>query len=321
MPNLDRYGAGLLGDLSDIQVQDIERLRYNRWHVRGTVNFRFGAAAYASVLERLADAGVSVLPILFWMNERGEPVCPRHPEWDQARWEAQCFNFGLLLGDLNKRRPGLAPRQVEIWNEQNTIGLWRETANSAPGYTKHMLLPARSAIRRGAAADIAIVCGGLAFRHWVKDGVYRARAAEDYVRDLKNAGALPAIDRWSIHPYGRTRFDGQRVSDERISPELAKEEVRRFKIMLNKIDAVRPVWITETGLSTAHGFSEAQQSVFLREFWDKVQVVRGHYGVTAWSVWPLRNPPPGESDYYYSGLYRYDGSLTQQGEFLKGLAR
>lgn len=334
VPNLQKFGVGPLGvapgeglpaDLSTIPAADIARCAANSWHIRAPLNPIEGISNYQTAIASMMAAGVSVLPVIIWKNGVGEPITPGHAEWSKVTWRSHCDDIAAMLDALGED----GPQQVQIWNEPNSMDYWNGTARSAGKYVEQMLVPAYRAFN-AIDRSIAIVLGGLQFRERSVDVVddpgppvsghteYRNRRAESWLRDFVGNGGHRYIDRWAIHPYGRTNKDGDRVADAHISWERALREIRRFKHVLNELaqnhPAVRmPIWVTETGLSVRHNdFTEADQRAFLRNLVNEVEDAGG-YGVRVWSNWPLRDPFASSPDLYYSGLYRSGASAAGAG--------
>lgn len=117
-------------------------------------------------------------------------------------------------------------RYWEIWNEPNNSGVWRDSPNGG-NYARHLQC-AFEEIRR-IDPNLKVVYAGVA-------GV-----PLDFIENSFKAGAHRWFDVMNIHPY---HCNG--------GPELLVGELRALRELMTRYGiGDKPIWITETGISTA----------------------------------------------------------------------
>lgn len=180
--------------------------------------------------------------------------------------------FASFTAKLARRYP--ESLGIEIWNEQNFSMFWRGKID--PGLYGDMLAASAKAIHR-VDPEMPVVLGGLAAL------TERSAGPDDmpfapYLAKLYRSGAMEGVDAIAYHPYpgGGPGSRFLRVIRIQIGNLL--------DVMTAHNDPDRPIWITETGLSTAGPvpFSEAQQASGLVAIYDmfrhmpQVPVVQFH---------------------------------------------
>jgi hypothetical protein len=160
------------------------------------------------------------------------------------------------------------PRAVgfEIWNEPN----WRRFWGGRPdaGDYAALLKRAAAAIHR-ARPSARVVSGGLS-----PHGSDRGRDAIGYSRFVaqlyERAAIKGVVDAIGVHPYPSVRFGEGPVDAMRAKMGNIWQVMRRHG------DADRPMWVTETGISTAgnQDYSQAQQAATLVDLYNTFRRIR-----------------------------------------------
>jgi hypothetical protein len=197
------------------------------------------------------------------------------------------------------RRYGNRVTAWEIWNEPNHDGFFK-TGDQAAAYAR-LLKAAYPAVK--AAYPRATVVGGSL-----------SQSDHAFTERLYALGVKGYFDAFSVHPYSDdvSPLDRRPTVDARYSFVRGVPEIR--KVMLRHGDR-RPVWLTESGWSTAtvrgaepwrNGVSEATQALFMRQ--QARQVARWPWvKVNVW--FNLRDAGSNRADTFSNcGLFRVDGS-------------
>jgi hypothetical protein len=138
---------------------------------------------------------------------------------------------------------GTRIQYYEIWNEPNIAHFWR--APNPAAYTR-LLKAAYITIKR--ANPSAMVLGGAT-----------SGADLSFIERMYRAGAKGFFDGLSIHPYS-----GQRAPDVCTAPrrsfECGVEAVHRLMLQYGDL---RPIWLTEFGVSLGRGIDPAGQAAYV----------------------------------------------------------
>ena len=173
------------------------------------------------VVELARKENINILPIL---------------DYD-VPWATPAWKYPDAWGEYVRRTVSRYAKELrcwEVWNEQNVVKFWGDTPN---GTHYVSLLKRTCAEIRKIDPNLTILYGGTS-------GV-----PLDYIEESFRAGAGDYFDVMNIHPY-----------HWRGTPEMMIAEIRNLKALMKKYNLEnKPIWITETGWSTA------QQPIFYRE--------------------------------------------------------
>ncbi len=139
---------------------------------------------------------------------------------------------------------------IEVWNEPNLDSFWNGPDPTAYGALVGMVGAAVDAVN----PDMPVVAAGL---FPVSNPSFEARDAGEFLRRAYETGGLQAADAIGAHPYPTD--EGREGRLENIRALLYEQ----LKVMSDFGDADKPIWVTETGVSTAGGngqFTPEQQA-------------------------------------------------------------
>ncbi|MBR2838084.1 MAG: hypothetical protein IKE55_04855 [Kiritimatiellae bacterium] len=201
-----------LADLIKVGGMGYERVDWD-WRV---CQVKEGAPFDFSKYDKLVDAaearGITVLPIVYGPPQWAYPAW-QHPDGYAAFVRETVLRYG-------KRIP-----VIEIWNEQNIPGFWKE-----PNPTNYVtLLKAAYKAAKEADPSVRVAMGGTA--GW----------GHAFIRSMYAVGAKDFFDIVNVHPYSY--------------PYPPEEPLRKGFVELRKImsefgDAEKPIWFTEIGWPT-----------------------------------------------------------------------
>jgi hypothetical protein len=160
---------------------------------------------------------------------------------------------------LARRYPKLAG--IEIWNEPNLPLFWTPRADVA-AYTR-LLIAAYRAIKQ-VAPSMPVIAGSIS-----DSPVFDTRfaALPDFLRGIYRNGGGPYMDAISLHPYPEP---GDTTGASAVAA------VRQALAVLHTVgDHLRPVWVTETGISTTGrgAVTEAEQAAALIHLYDSLRAI------------------------------------------------
>ena len=218
------YGVVTDGSRSEYAIHDdladlikVGGMGYERvdWDWRACQKEKGGAFDF-SKYDRIVDAdearGVTVLPIVYGP-----------PKWAYPAWQ-NLDGYSAFVRET-VRRYGKRMPVIEIWNEQNIAGFWKD-----PSPTNYLaLLKAAYKAAKEIDPSVRVALGGTA--GW----------AHGFIRSLYEIGAKDYFDIVNVHPY--------------CYPYAPEEPLRRGFAELRKImaefgDAAKPIWFTEIGWPT-----------------------------------------------------------------------
>lgn len=160
------------------------------------------------------DAGITILPILAYDVAWASPAYKHLDLWRQYVRKTVTRYKGRLT-------------YWEVWNEPDLVQFWKDTPDPA-NYTR--LLKAAYEEIKAVDPDAVVLLGGLAGLPW------------DYINGIYDAGGGAFFDIMNVHPYCYPQ-----------TPEAAKisdDLLRLRRLMVERGDADKPVWITEIGWPT-----------------------------------------------------------------------
>ena len=201
-----------LADLIKVGGMGYERVD---WDWRACQREKGGAFDF-SKYDRIVDAdearGITVLPIVYGT-----------PRWAYPAWQNLDGYAAFVRATV--RRYGKRMPVIEIWNEENIPGFWKD-----PNPTNYLaLLKAAYTAAKEADPSVRVALGGTA--GW----------AHGFIRSLYEIGAKDYFDIVNVHPY--------------CHPYAPEESLRKGFEKLRKImsdfgDAEKPIWFTEIGWPT-----------------------------------------------------------------------
>ena len=165
-------------------------------------------------LQAEADrAGIHILPILAY----------------DVKWATPAWKHPDAWGEYVRRlviRYGKKLRCWEVWNEQNSVGFWKDAVNGE-NYVK-LLRRTWEEIKK-IDPELQVVYGGTA-------GV-----PFEFIGETLRAGAANWFDAMNIHPYHRNG-----------TPENLIPQLKELRALMTRYGAGnKPIWISEVGWSTA----------------------------------------------------------------------
>lgn len=165
-------------------------------------------------LQAEADrAGIHILPILAY----------------DVKWATPAWKHPDAWGEYVRRlvtRYGKKLRCWEVWNEQNSVGFWKDAVNGE-NYVK-LLRRTWQEIKK-IDPELQVVYGGTA-------GV-----PFEFIGETLRAGAANWFDAMNIHPYHRNG-----------TPENLIPQLKELRALMTQYGAGnKPIWISEVGWSTA----------------------------------------------------------------------
>lgn len=158
-----------------------------------------------------------------------------------------------------KRYPEIGA--MEVWNEPNAGKYWRGRAE--PELYAKMFKTVRDAVKR-VDPSLPVLFGSLS-PHATSEG--NTVSAAEFLQQGYDLGAVQKADGISTHPYPGT------LPGEDNGVAVAKRLGDLWAVMERERDTERPLWITETGVST-HGdraFTPQQQAEALVQIYEVVR--------------------------------------------------
>jgi len=165
----------------------------------------------------------------------------------------------------------------EVWNEVNSAGFWRDSkvdGDDASGYVTLL----KTAFKAAKAEDPSckIVFAGLVdygmkrFKNWWPIG-NRLTDQLGYIKDAYGAGAKPYFDIMAIHPYrGESPNEKKWYMCNGLPVRWTIKDGLKavHKIMEDRGDGGKKIWLTELGWEVEDVGSAILQSKYLREAYD-----------------------------------------------------
>ena len=201
-----------LADLIKVGGMGYERVDWD-WRVcQKEKGGAFDFSKYDKLLDAAEARGITILPIIYGP-----------PRWAMPAWQ-HLDGYAAFVRET-VRRYGKRLPVIEIWNEQNIAGFWKD-----PNPTNYvMLLKAAYTAAKAVDPSVRVAMGGTA--GW----------GHAFIPPMYAAGAKDYFDIVNVHPYSYP-----------YPPEepLRKgfEELR--KTMAEYGDADKPIWFTEIGWPT-----------------------------------------------------------------------
>jgi hypothetical protein len=283
-------------------------------------DFRWGRSD--ALMASAAKTGTNVLAILDysarWASSDpsggGDIHYPPKNFADYANFATKVVERYGSDGTFWAARPDLPRRPlaaVELWNEP--WGSWFWKPNPDPAAYARMVRTAATAIR-AAKPDMKILISGdlIAIR---SDG-RGARWLEDVL--AADGGLAPLFDAYSTHPYPSPRNRGP--LDTTSGPEYRFDRAQLTRDIASARAALKPVWITEVGWSTAASVSdavtEATQATFVKDAIGNAITKQKVERIFIFG-WDRSNGVATDREGNY-GLQRYDGTLKPAWTALAG---
>jgi hypothetical protein len=157
-------------------------------------------------------------------------------------------DYARAAAHVARRYPDSAG--IEVWNEPNLRAFWSNPDPVAYGELVRMVAPAVDA----ANPDMPLITAGL-FPVPVSDE--NGITHEEFLRRAYETGGLQAADAIGAHPYPSGGF-----RDDYLGSVRARL-YEQLSVMSEFGDAGKPIWVTETGVSTSSGkdgFNSSQQA-------------------------------------------------------------
>ncbi len=234
------------------------------WHAIEREQGQYKWAFSDNIYHRMLAQGVRPLWVLgappCWAQDKpagcNEPA-PAHPTRDH--WD----EFAAFAAAAAQRYPESVG--MEVINEPNTSKFWGSGVD--PDAYSEMFKLVADAIHE-ANPDMPVVTGGLA-SSYTDDA--NGLSTATFLNKLYQHGAPQHADAIGIHVYPHKPYNSDYIGSVRI--RLAQE----LAIMQSHGDASRPMWITETGISTAgqDGYTQDQQANALVRIYNLYRRVLG----------------------------------------------
>ena len=201
-----------LADLIKVGGMGYERVDWDWRACQKEKGGAFDFSRYDKIVEADVARGVTVLPIVYGP-----------PSWAYPAWQ-HLDGYAAFVRET-VRRYGKRMPVIEIWNEQNIAGFWKN-----PNPTNYLaLLKVAYKAAKEVDPSVRVALGGTA--GW----------AHGFIRSLYAIGAKDYFDIVNVHPY--------------CYPYPPEEPLRKGfeelrKIMAEYGDAEKPIWFTEIGWPT-----------------------------------------------------------------------
>ena len=226
---------------------DLHRVTFDwRWAEPYRGDYRL--AEYDAIYQAMLARGIRPVFILLfspWWSWEQPAQCDQWGEecrFPPAR--AEDAEWREIAGIVAERYPEAAA--IEIWNEPNYPGFWHSGPDPAR-YTE-LLASAHEAIKSH-NPSMTVVGGALSGHDRTADGVISSAA---FTRAIYDQGAARSMDALSFHPYM-----------DRPDPAIIAAKVDALRAVRDSFgDHDKPLWITETGLTTSgpDAVTEQQQA-------------------------------------------------------------
>jgi hypothetical protein len=224
--------------------------------------------APASSLKAIKQKFGGMFQLILFLGERGI-TNPFGQNWTLDNWRAYVTKVVEENQDVHI---------WEVWNEVAGLDRWTGylKQNKAQGYVE-MLRAAYETIKSRNKNDLVLAFGGLgAFVASDMDiELYNARRWKDtpefhLVNNIWSLGASDYCDGISVHPYGNPhRYlpmdKPTSVQERKVQSKLTMQEIWRGTINSYYEKCKKPIYITETGLTSNAGNSEDRQAEYLRQ--------------------------------------------------------
>jgi hypothetical protein len=154
---------------------------------------------------------------------------------------------------------------IEVWNEENTKLFWG--GKPKPKRYASMLKQVAPAIH-AANPEMPVISGGLASSY---SNSKRGLSTVKFLRKMYKKRAPNVVDAIGIHAYAKKPYHQDFLGALRI--RLAKSQ----RVKRKRGDADKPIWITETGISTAgkQAYSADQQAKALAQIYGLFRRIDG----------------------------------------------
>ena len=201
-----------LADLIKVGGMGYERVDWDWRACQKENGGAFDFSRYDKIVAADEARGITVLPIIYGP-----------PSWASPAWQHLDGYAAFVRATV--RRYGKRMPVIEIWNEQNISGFWKN-----PNPTNYLaLLKVAYVAAKEADPSVRVALGGTA--GW----------AHGFIRSLYAIGAKDYFDIVNVHPY--------------CYPYAPEEPLRKGFAELRKImseygDAEKPIWFTEIGWPT-----------------------------------------------------------------------
>ncbi len=201
-----------LADLIKVGGMGYERVDWD-WRVcQKEKDGAFDFSKYDRIVDADEARGITVLPIVYGP-----------PRWAYPAWQNLDGYAAFVRATV--RRYGKRMPVIEIWNEENIPGFWKD-----PNPTNYLaLLKAAYTAAKEADPSVRVALGGTA--GW----------AHGFIRSLYEIGAKDYFDIVNVHPYCYPYTPEEPL-------RIGFAELR--KLMAEHGDARKPIWFTEIGWPT-----------------------------------------------------------------------
>ena len=203
-----------LADLIKVGGMGYERVDWDWRACQKEKDGPFDFSKYDKLLDDAEARGITVLPIIYGP-----------PRWATPAWQ-HLDGYAAFVRET-VRRYGKRMPVIEIWNEQNLAGFWKN-----PNPTNYVaLLKAAYKAAKEADPSVRVAMGGVAGWGYA------------FVRPMYAAGAKDYFDIVNVHPYCYQYGSS-------LEQELRHGFAWLRKTMADYGDAAKPIWFTEIGWPT-----------------------------------------------------------------------
>jgi hypothetical protein len=209
---------------------------------------------FDALYRRMTDRGIRPLFVLTrapcWAQQN--PAACRHEDTNIHPTRSHYDDFADFAAAAAQRYP--LALGFEIWNEPNDRRYWG--GKPSPVDYASMFKQARSAIKQ-VNPTMPVVLAGLSPH--ASDTAGASVAYDGYLKRLYELGAAKKADAIGLHPYPTVAFNDGYIDAIRTRLGRINQTMEHFN------DGDRPMWVTESGVSTEgpEAYTENQQATAL----------------------------------------------------------
>jgi hypothetical protein len=296
---------GLVQAIKDAHVQAV-RISI-RWTTAEPERGKWEFAKVDSVVHALRDAKIEVLPVLMSVPAWASGVKPDEVKGFYDSFPPQRMEDWREYVCRVVSRYGKEIRFWEIWNEENGEDFYKPLPNAAQ-YVG-LLKTAHDAIK-SIEPKATVVLGGLQMNGIIANP-WSPVKIEDFLQKIYDAGGRRYFDVVNIHPYVAATSD----QGPAYAASLVRDTVR---VMKKNGDGWKPLWITETGLSTDKITTEQMQAAHLTGMYRELGRIRQVKAIYWFLLRDLDKPVCGGED--SMGIITADGRRKAAFDALKSAA-